>query len=135
MSLEKRLNNRLLETSCGCQVWLGCGDKDGYGFIRHEGKNLKTHRVSYELHKGSANGLCVLHTCDVPACCNPAHLFLGTQLDNALDRDKKGRNGSHKRSPDAAKAKELRLKRLTLRQIAAHLGSSQSAIGRALKRV
>jgi predicted amino acid dehydrogenase len=33
----------------------------------------------------------VLHRCDTPRCCNPAHLFLGTQLDNIADATAKGR--------------------------------------------
>lgn len=31
------------------------------------------------------------HTCDNPRCCNPTHLFIGSDLDNARDRDRKGR--------------------------------------------
>ena len=34
----------------------------------------------------------VLHRCDNPLCCNPDHLFIGTVVDNARDRDCKGRN-------------------------------------------
>lgn len=37
-------------------------------------------------------GLSTLHTCDNPICCNPAHLFLGTILDNSLDMMAKRRN-------------------------------------------
>lgn len=34
---------------------------------------------------------CALHECDNRPCCNPAHLFEGTRLENDMDRDAKGR--------------------------------------------
>ena len=52
-----------------------------------------THRLAYEL----ANDIkltpeqCVLHRCDNPPCCNPAHLFLGDRATNNADRRAKGR--------------------------------------------
>jgi DNA invertase Pin-like site-specific DNA recombinase len=39
-----------------------------------------------------AEGLGVLHKCDRPPCCNPEHLFVGTQLENMADCKNKGRH-------------------------------------------
>jgi hypothetical protein len=44
------------------------------------------------VHKGPIpDGKLVLHACDEPSCINPDHLFLGSNADNAADRDAKGR--------------------------------------------
>ena len=50
------------------------------------------HRVAYYLCYGEFDSeLSVCHRFDVPSCCNPNHLFLGTAKTNALDMVNKGR--------------------------------------------
>lgn len=41
-------------------------------------------------------GMCVLHSCDNPPCCNPKHLRVDTQGANNTDRKNKGREGNRK---------------------------------------
>lgn len=83
----------------GCWIWTGTRLSAGYGVIRHEGKLVRAHRVSWEMNRGPIpEGKRVLHRCDVPFCVNPAHLFLGTQADNVSDMIAKGReNFGHKK--------------------------------------
>ena len=55
-------------------------------------KAVKAHRFSWELANGPIpRGLFVCHTCDVPLCVNPRHLYVGTQTDNMADRALRGR--------------------------------------------
>ena len=83
----------------GCWDWSGAKFPFGYGSLgvpatkgRWKMVPKGAHRISWELHFGAIpTGLQVLHRCDVPACVRPDHLFLGTQLDNVRDMDKKGR--------------------------------------------
>lgn len=67
--------------------------RSGHRQIWDRGRMRTVHRVAWEIANGTIpDGLCVLHRCDNPPCCNPAHLFLGTVQDNNADRDAKGRH-------------------------------------------
>lgn len=79
-----------------CWPWTGGVSelKEGrnYGVVWMAGVKKKTHRVAFEFTKGQIEkGLLVCHTCDNPICCNPNHLFQGTNLDNMRDCLSKGR--------------------------------------------
>lgn len=96
-TIEKRFWKKVEKNRNGCWLWMGAKTHCGYGLIGGgPGKPLvRVHRLSWELLNGPIESrLCVLHKCDNPACVNPKHLFLGTQKDNALDRETKHR-GNH----------------------------------------
>lgn len=76
-----------------CWLWIGGKSPDGYGKFSLSGATLRAHRVAYESATGPIPaGMLVCHACDVPLCCNPAHLFLGDVLANNRDREAKGRS-------------------------------------------
>jgi hypothetical protein len=91
-SLQKRFDAKYVpEPNTGCWLWTASCLPSGYGEIKIDGKVMRAHRASYELHHGPIPvGLCVLHKCDTPPCVNPAHLFLGTHHD-MRDMPSKGR--------------------------------------------
>ena len=75
-----------------CWLWQAGRFWDGYGSFYKDHKLKRAHRVSWELANGEIpKGLIVCHSCDVPLCVNPAHLWLGTHKLNSKDRDTKGR--------------------------------------------
>jgi len=103
-----------------CWPWMASCTAGGYGQVAlggtgKRGRSLTgyAHRVAYGLANGSvpstSTALRVLHHCDNPPCCNPAHLYLGTQKDNARDREARGRGGGAKmRGEDNYSAKLTR---------------------------
>lgn len=88
-----------------CWVWTGpaISASSPYGcFWRPDSTSHAAHRYSWELHHGPVpDGLNVLHKCDNPPCVRPDHLFLGTDADNAADRDAKGRGSGAKGTRNA----------------------------------
>lgn len=76
-----------------CWEWQGARTGFGYGSLRYESAHYYAHKVAYADAKGEPfpEGLEGCHSCDNPKCCNPAHIFPGTHLDNMRDMDAKGR--------------------------------------------
>ena len=76
-----------------CWLWTASKNSLGYGRFKFQGKTGGAHRYSYLLVNGPIpDGLCVCHKCDVRACVNPKHLWLGTISDNAKDMVSKNRH-------------------------------------------
>ena len=75
-----------------CWEWQGCKDNQGYGLTSLNYKELRAHRVAWELANGKIpEGKLVCHHCDTPSCCNPDHLYVGTIADNMRDKKVRGR--------------------------------------------
>lgn len=82
------------ENANGCWIWQRAlaGYPHKYGVFYLNGVRTKAHRYAYERVYGPIPaGLAICHTCDMPECVNPAHLFAGTQQDNMRDARAKGR--------------------------------------------
>jgi hypothetical protein len=90
---EVRLFDQITQGAEGdCWPWTGHVNTSGYGQIWHGKRLVLAHRVMFARANGEiSEGMLVLHHCDNPSCCNPAHLFVGTDADNARDKQRKGR--------------------------------------------
>lgn len=78
-----------------CWPWTTGRFRHGYGMFSVRTFPLQAHRIAWILTSGLIPpGLCVCHRCDNPQCCNPSHLWLGTNAENTQDRSSKGRDGS-----------------------------------------
>lgn len=131
------------DPTSGCWLWSGRRTgSNGYGGVNVDGKPKRVHRLVWEAVNGTIpDGLCVLHKCDVPPCCNPAHLFLGTHQENMADRDAKGRHAHGERS-GAAKLTEGKIREIRAlaaggrsgRSIAREFGVDHRVIGRVIRR-
>jgi hypothetical protein len=128
-----------------CWEWLaGRKKKQGYGNFWFQGRHWLAHRFAYKLTRNDIpEKMKVCHTCDNPPCCNPKHLFLGTQKDNTMDRDRKGRNVNYRGSQHGSsilteeQAKEAlklrrpgkkRAKKGEVKKLAEEFGVSKSTI-------
>lgn len=133
--LEIRFWRKVRKSKDGCWLWTGSVSAAGYGNIGVGKSTALAHRVSWMLANGDApDGMCVCHRCDVPLCVRPSHLFLGSNLDNVRDRERKGRNivqrGANSHFAKLTDQQVETIRRHTGRQvdIANEFGISQSAV-------
>lgn len=148
--LEPRLLKRFwsrIDKADECWPWVGGTNPAGYGLLWLCGENRRTylilaHRLSYFLATGVDPGdKHVCHRCDNPPCCNPDHLFLGTDADNVADMDRKGRrrNGKpakHNATLTPEMVRQIRERRAageTTYALADAFGVDRRSIGRLLR--
>lgn len=97
---EDRISRYVTINDAGCWEWTLYRDRKGYGRASTPPgligcTEVLAHRVSWILHRGPIpNGMHVLHHCDNPPCCNPDHLYIGTNDENMRDRIARGRCSS-----------------------------------------
>lgn len=123
--------------SDACHLWQGYTGGRGYGHISVKNKAKAVHRLAFRFEYGRIPaGYHVLHKCDVRACVNPGHLFLGSNDDNVKDMIKKGRQARGERSGQA-KLTEAEVKdilslrgRLSMQEIGEMFGVSRHTVGR-----
>lgn len=136
-TIDQRMTEKIDRRGANdCWPWIGSVNQGGYGRIKVTGRVEAAHRVAFRLAHGAiADGLLVCHRCDNPRCCNPAHLFLGTDRDNAQDRARKGRGNQGRQSVNAgvlnraAKLDDDAVR--TIRRMRADTGATHRAIATA----
>lgn len=118
-----------------CWPWTGAKNKRGYGKY-NKGETIVgrlAHRIAYHMARGDIpSGLCVLHECDNPPCCNPKHLWLGTNADNNKDMIAKGRAKLHM-TPKGAESPLTKLTSSEVNEIKHQLESGKTGISLAHK--
>lgn len=142
-SLLKRIADRSIpEPNTGCWLWTGSFNHAGYGITTIGHRRHSASRAAYIGAYGEIpGGLHVLHQCDTPACCNPAHLFLGTHAENMADRGRKGRcaigskNGSNRlSSEDVRRIRERSASGAAIRSLAREFSVSKTTIKQIVRR-
>jgi hypothetical protein len=133
-----------VERNCAGGCWLWAASKLGsrYGqFVIQEApgkqQHLYAHRVAWILARGPIPaGAYICHSCDVPLCVNPDHLFVGDQFDNMQDASQKGRLSIPRKRTRTIKPQVIErylAGEATQRQLAAEYGVSHVTVNRWLK--
>lgn len=109
----------------GCWIWIGTTTSSGYGEVKFRGRKGPAHRMAYMASKGDVpSDIMVRHACDIPCCVNPAHLSIGSQLENMADMCSRNRQsrGEHRPKAKLTSTDVIEIRRLI------RLGASQSHI-------
>ena len=93
-----------------CLEWTLGKHRQGYGLTKYKDKMVTTHRLAMMIEGNDIDGWHVLHSCDNPPCCNPAHLRLGTHKENMEDRSDRGNRRNYSKTLTVEQILEIREK-------------------------
>lgn len=111
-----------------CWLWTGAKNNRGYGQITNQQRRIYGHRLVWSFVNGPIpESLQILHSCDNPPCCNPAHLSIGTQADNMQDCSAKGRTAMPTNQPHGTAHWNRKLTDDDVRQARASFSAGHSA--------
>ena len=135
-TLRKRFETKFAVAPSGCWEWQKSLNRQGYGTFRlRTGVTRLASRVAWQIYRGDIGDKYVLHHCDNRRCVNPDHLYLGTQKENAADRE---RRKKHRHDPSCygethhwAKLTDVQVRQIretkgTLKELASRYGMSIS---------
>lgn len=116
-----------------CWGWIGSVSADGYANIRDAGTTTHASRAAFKVLIGPIpEGTSVLHRCDNSLCCNPRHLYAGTQSQNMRDRIERRGSWEGEKNPNArltqADVDAIRGDSRTHQEIALDYGVSRQTI-------
>ena len=139
--VERIMTRSIPEPNSGCCLWEGAtnqrpkGSKQPiYASVRLRGRMVKIQRVTYEWANGPIpDGMQVLHRCDVSLCCNPAHLFIGTNDENHADKAAKDRGKKRLTHAKAMEIHKMVASGVTHTKTAASFGVRQSTVSRIVR--
>jgi hypothetical protein len=125
---------RYVQKSDGCWEWTWLKDKNGYGLFPYAGKQYRAHSLAlkFDHRPTTPERPMACHTCDNPACVNPAHLYPGTAQDNSDDASARGRRPVGERNHFAklteTDVRAIRIAAGTQNEIAARFGVTRGLI-------
>jgi len=110
-----------------CWEWKAMLFPNGYGRMKVGGKDTLAHRIAW-MHPNYIipKGMCVCHSCDNPKCCNPKHLWLGTNQENTADKVSKNRQTMGE-SVNTCKLSPIQVVEVRLRYASGETNSSKLA--------
>jgi len=142
--MEERFWSKVNKTDT-CWLWTSCLNDKGYGHFGFNGKTFGAHRVSWVLSGNTIlEGHVICHApheiCGNRHCVNPAHLRVGTQVENMNDRIADGtiargiKHGCNKLTEEQVRAIRANPENKTHRALAREYGVSSTHIRRVISR-